>query len=216
MHRPGQRNQRQPPAGRPNTLGLRGRDLANLLDEFDIADPIGNSQRDFVRWPFRYASLTVKLIHPGGNATSIRVACRNLSRGGMSLLHSAYLHPGTRCTVFLPHPALGEVPIDGWVVRCTHRSGMVHELGIAFSKHLDVRIFVPTLRNDMFTLERVDPALLAGTLLYVDDCENSLKIFEHHLRDSALNISVRTLQRKLAFYESQGKPVKDKATGAPR
>lgn len=192
MRRPGPNNvPRHPPAGRPNTVGLHGRDLATLLDEFDIADPIGDPQRDFVRWPFRYTSLRLQLIHPGGNATAIRVACRNLSRGGMSLLHSAYLHPGSRCTVHLPHPAHGEAAIDGWVVRCTHRSGMVHEIGVAFTRHIDVHAYVPALRNDSFTLERVDPAALAGALLYVDDCDNSFQIFRHHLAGTSLRIAVR-------------------------
>lgn len=188
---PGNPNQRST-TGRPNTLGLRGRDLVSLLDELDIADPICESQRDFVRWPFRYTSLRIQIVHPGGNATDIRVACRNLSRGGMSVLHSTFLHPGSRCTVHLPHPTQREVAVDGWVVRCNHRSGMVHEFGVAFSRHIDVHSFVPRLPLDMFTLERVDAASLAGSILYVDDCSSSFKILRHHLQHSALRLSMQS------------------------
>jgi hypothetical protein len=177
-------------AARPNTIGLRGRDLAELLDELDTADPVCDGQRDFVRWPFRYTSLRLDIVHPGGNITSMRVACRNLSRGGMSILHSAFLHPGSRCSIFLPHPRQGEVALDGWVVRCHHRSGMVHEIGIAFARNIDVHAFVPALRGDMFSLERIDAQALTGSLLYFSDGETTLRIFRHHLRQTALRIAV--------------------------
>jgi DNA-binding NarL/FixJ family response regulator len=189
VHRSGKHQ--APPVGRPNTLGLRGHELADILDDFDVTDPLGVSQRDFVRWPFRSTSLAVTLVHPGGNSANIHMACRNISRGGISLLHSTYLHPGSRCTVQLPHVFQGLVSIDGRIVRCSHRSGMVHEIGLAFSRPIDVHDFVPALRTDIFTLERVDPALLAGTVLYIEDCANSVKIFEHHLRESSLDITVR-------------------------
>jgi hypothetical protein len=185
----GQPQHRLDTAGRPNTLGLRERDLADLLDEFDVVDPDARSKRDFVRWPFRSTSLAITLVHPGGNPTDLRMACRNISRGGISLLHSAFLHPGTKCTVHLPHPTLGQVAVYGQVARCRYRSGMVHEIGVAFAQPLDVRAFIPALRGEMFTLERVDPALLVGSILCIEDAEPSLKMFRQHLSETSVDIA---------------------------
>jgi hypothetical protein len=188
VQRPGRRKNQSHHAGRLNTLGLSGRELAELLNEFDLEDPEARRKRDFVRWPFRLTSLRVDLEHPGGNSANIRIACRNISRGGMSLLHSAYLHPGTRCTVHLPHPEDGDVAVLGYVARCRYRSGMVHEVGIAFAQHLDVRAFVPSLRDDALTLELVDPALLVGSILCIGDSEKSLQIMRQHLAKASMHI----------------------------
>src|SRR5262252_1894950 len=115
-------------AGR-NTLGMDLRELSAILDSYDTTEArAGQSNRDFVRWPFRHDSVRVMIVQ-GGKVVPIVMACRNISRGGISLLHSAYMHPGTKCVVMLPFPEHGETPTKAWVARCTHRSGVIHEIG---------------------------------------------------------------------------------------
>ena len=174
------------PSGRPNTVGLHERELGELLDRFDApeAGP-GNPKRDFVRWPFRRTSVQVRLIHPSGAITSVSVACRNISRGGVSAIHNAYLHPGTKCRIALPHPQHGHKQIDGQVVRCHHRSGMIHEIGIAFKEPIDVREFIRAdPLADCFSLERVKPEELTGTIMVVDASEIDRRIYKHFLRET--------------------------------
>jgi CheY-like chemotaxis protein len=178
-------------AARPNSLGLHQRELADLLDQFDgFEAPPKNIKRDFVRWPFRRSAVPVKITHPNGISAEISVACRNISRGGMAFLHRGYLHTGTRCTVRLPHPEAGELVVDGWVARCLHRSGLIHEIGVAFSEEIDVRdLLRPDPLSDCFTLEKVDVENLEGSVLYVDPSEADQKIVRHFLRSTRVRVA---------------------------
>jgi CheY-like chemotaxis protein len=182
---------RPAPGGRPNTVGLHERELGELLDRFDIPEEGGrpNPRRDFVRWPFRRTSVQMRLTHPTGAVSTIQVACRNISRGGLSALHNTYLHPGTRCRMLLPHPQAGQKAVDGLLVRCIHRSGVIHELGISFQEPIDVREFVtPDPLADFYSLERVTPENLTGTVLFADASEIDRKIFRHFLRETHMRI----------------------------
>jgi twitching motility two-component system response regulator PilH len=171
-------------------VGLPARELAELLDQLDGPDPHPSViKRDFVRWPFRRASIAVRLVHPGGACSTLAVACRNISRGGMGVLHNAYMHPGTRVTVTLPHPGRGALSVDGWVARCHHRSGIIHEVGIAFAEPLDVRdLLRPGPLEDHFSLERVRPEDLVGAILCADSSEMEQRMMRHFLRDTRLRV----------------------------
>jgi DNA-binding NarL/FixJ family response regulator len=192
QNRPGQPRARiSNEAARPNSLGLHQRELADLLDQFDgFEAPPKNVKRDFVRWPFRRSAVPVKITHPNGISAEISVACRNISRGGMAFLHRGYLHTGTRCTVRLPHPEAGELVVDGWVARCQHRAGLVHEIGVAFSEEIDVRdLLRPDPLSDCFTLEKVDVENLEGAVLHVDPSEADQKIVRHFLRSTRIRVA---------------------------
>lgn len=177
--------------GRPNTLGLRRTDLETVLNELDAGPSgAGSKRRNHARWAFRQESLELRLVHPGSAHTvSIKVACRNLSCGGLSALHSAYVHPGTKVTAIVPHPLEGGVPVPGEVVRCQHVRGMIHEIGVKFVKPIAAREFV---KNDpfaeAFSFERVNPADLHGTVLHVEDSPLDQRLVRHYLRDTALRI----------------------------
>jgi CheY-like chemotaxis protein len=182
---------RQTAGARPNTIGLGQRELAELLDRIEGPEKPGDkAHRDFVRWPFRQTSIRVQVFHPGGANAAITVACRNISRTGIAILHSAYMHPGTKCQVILPHPSRGELPVDGWVTRCIHRAGVVHEVGIRFAAPIEVQeILRPDPLTDWFSLERVNPEDLTGSVVYVDDSDIDRQIVRHFVRDSKLRMS---------------------------
>jgi CheY-like chemotaxis protein len=178
------------PGGRPNTLGLHDRELGDLLDRYDGLDPGGaiNPKRDFVRWPFRRTSVSIRLTHPGGAVSTVQMACRNISRGGLAALHSTYIHPGTRCRVTLPH-ATGPRIVDGTVVRCIHRSGVVHEIGVSLDQPIQIREYLqPDPLADCFSLEKVNPALLSGTVILADGSEIDRRLFKHFLRNTPLQV----------------------------
>lgn len=189
-NKPGSQNITE--GGRPNSLGLGQRELGELLDRLEEPDQHGSDpKRDFVRWPFRQTSVKVQILHAGGTPASITVACRNISRTGMSILHSSYLHTGTKCRVLLPLPGKDDISMDGWITRCTHRSGVVHEIGIRFDRHLDVQLFLnPSPFTDWFSLERVKPEDLTGNIVCVDDSEIDRRIVKHFLRDTKLTCTM--------------------------
>ena len=195
-------NAKASPNARPNTLGIDAKTVFALATRLDAdSDSRAASKRDFVRWPFRRASIDVHVIQPGGTHTQLRLACRNLSRGGMSLLHSAYVHTGTRVVVTLPHAKLRAVDVAGAVVRCTHRGGVVHEVGIKFDHPIDARQFVsldPT--QEAFSLERVDPSRLTGALVVISESQTDQRLLQHFLRETQVRIrQARDLEQGKAF-----------------
>lgn len=178
------------PSGRTNSIGLSGRALDTLLHELDgINEGGANPKREFVRWPHRLDRVFLKVRQPGGQESVIRVVCRNLSRGGMAILHNAYMHPRSKCAVVLPHLLNGPTVIEGTVVRCQHRRGVIHEVGIRFGQSINVRDYVPLDPfADCFSLERVKPSDLRGCLVVVDDSELDQKIVQHFLRETDLRV----------------------------
>lgn len=175
---------------RLNTVGLSPMELASLLDRLDGPPDRGEgSKRDFHRWPFRQASVPMRVLHAGGVPVTLSVACRNISRGGVSVLHSSYIHPGTKCTLLLPRPGRQGLPVGGHVVRCGHRGGMVHEIGVRFEHPVDLRSLLrPEPFSEWFTLERVRPESLHGAVLCVDGAESDRTVLRHFLRETAVAV----------------------------
>lgn len=180
----------EPASERPNSLGMREEVLSDLLNSIDKKGAEGDAKREFVRWPFRKVSVQVSVMQPGGGGSSkLKMACRNLSRGGMSLLHSAFLHPGSRVQVHLPRPDGTVMTTDGVIVRCTHVRAMVHEIGLRFLHPVDAKQFVQTdPMTDAFSLEKIDPELLKGTVVHLDDSATERKLLAHYLRGTSLRV----------------------------
>jgi CheY-like chemotaxis protein len=180
------------PLGRPNSVGLTSKQLdAVMLRMEGGGGGKPDRRRKFVRWSFRQASLDLHVIQPGGSAGTCRVACRNLSCGGMSVVHSAFVYPGSPCIAYLPRPKGGLSQVTGTIVRCVHVQGMVHELGIRFNTSIDAGEFVD---NDpmagQFSLEVVEPELLTGTLLYVESSRLDQKLIQHYLRGTNVRLRI--------------------------
>lgn len=176
-------------APRPNSVGLSGAALEALLDTFDANAPQDHTKREYVRWPFRRHSVMLRVAQPSGIEVTLRVACRNISRGGMSILHNSYLHPGSRCAAALPHPTQRFVKVSGTIVRSTHRTGTIHEVGVSFDTPIDPVEFLDTdPLHDYYNLESVDTEQLHGSILHIDDSELDRKIVQHYLRDTQLRI----------------------------
>lgn len=177
---------------RPNTLGLRDRELNKLLGSMESAStrPVEKPiDREFSRWPFPNTSVPVKLIHPGGNEVDLRLACRNLSRGGVGLLHSTYAHPGSRLAIYLPRRTGGEQRVEGTVARCLHREGIIHEVGVRFDEPIAIRDFIrPDLFEGWLSYERITPSQIEGSLIHVDPEPMDQKIVRHFLRETKVRV----------------------------
>lgn len=147
------------------------------------------SQRHYRRWPFERLPVTIKIMHPGGMNTTLPYACRNLSNGGMSVLHSSFVHNGTRCIVTLPHAAKGTIDVPGQVTRCRHCKGKVHEIGIRFDASIDVREVLEIDPSDYsLILENIKPESLSGGVLVIDSSELDRVLIRRCLRETNLNV----------------------------
>lgn len=184
------------PAQQPapaNTIRLDAARLNRLLDERDAASEQNDNKprRDYVRWAFREASIPMTVVHPGGSNAVVNVACRNLSSGGIAVLHSSYMHKGTQCFVSLPKADGSRMTVEGTVVRCVHVSGTIHELGVQFLKPIDPKQYVSLdpFANG-FSLETVNPEDLQGTVLYIEDSALDQALVRHYLRETQIRLIV--------------------------
>lgn len=170
---------------RPNTVGLSERNLHKVLDALDQRDAASaaNANRAFSRWPFREERVVVTLTHPGGTDVSLHLAARNLSKGGISLLHSAYVYADTACTVSLPNRDGGVMTMPGRVMRCSHLRGVVHELGVRFDEEIDLRRVVePDVMEGRLSLEKVDPHTIEGTVCVAQPLPGDVQMIRRVLR----------------------------------
>lgn len=178
------------PVKAANTLRLQGMALYQLLEQLDAAAAAGGApKRDYRRWSMNSKDLQVDMQQPGGTVTSLRYVCRDLSGSGVGILHSAFLHVGTRCIVQIPHPTRGLVAVPGSVVRCRLAQGKVHDVGIKFRTPISVREFIDVNPFEgRFSLEKIDPAKLAGTILHIDDSAIDRRLVRHLLQETSLDV----------------------------
>lgn len=189
--------QRVDSSGRLNSLGMSALaldELAGLLDNENGGRTIIR-RRQYRRWPFRTLSLPIVLEHPGNTAVALKVACRNISSGGLAVLHSAFVYPGSKCRVLLHHVTLGNITVSGTVVRCRHVRGLVHELGVKFDRVLSVRDFVPLVPFDeIFSLEHVDERTLQGLVVHVEASASGARWMAESIKNTGITLhSVTTL-----------------------
>lgn len=177
-----------------STLRLSPMEIDRLKRELEADTPGAEAaKRVYQRWPFEHRAVRMEVQHPGGANTVLNYVPRNLSREGIGLLHSSFVYPGTRCTVFLPHPARGEVPLGGAILRCRHFRGKVHELGIKFDQPIDVREFLGADATEgCYTLENVPPESLSGGTLLVEPGEMDRALIRQHLKETNLTVTAVT------------------------
>jgi CheY-like chemotaxis protein len=174
-----------------NTLRLGKRDLQELLEIFDRSQSdSAQPDREFLRWSYRVDAVEIILEHNSDLKVSLPVATRNISRGGISILHSSYIHTGISCDVLLNLPGGTTQTIPGKVVRCSHIAGRVHEVGIAFHEQISTKELLGLDPIDeAYSLERVDPDRLHGSILVVTSTDLDREIILNILEDTNLAIS---------------------------
>lgn len=181
----------QPANGYDCTLRMPRQEIDSIRHQLDAgtASTPAASQRQFRRWPFERVPVSVRMSHPGGMVTTLQYACRNLSNGGMSILHSAFVHQGTRCVVTLPHPVRGHVDLHGEVIRCRHCRGKVHEVGIKFDHSIDLSEVLNLDSSDnSLVLENIQPDKLVGSILIIDDSELDRVYMRKCLAETQLSV----------------------------
>ncbi|MEZ6165541.1 MAG: PilZ domain-containing protein [Phycisphaerales bacterium] len=171
-----------------NSLGLSNtvyKQLLGLLEKRANTSPVSaapsGSNRVYSRVEFQEPYLEI-ILHGQKQASRQRivVATRNISKGGISLLHSNFIYPGTRVTATITKLDGTSHPFGGTVRRCEHRGGVIHEIGVQFDHEICLHEFVHTdIFDRKLTLEKVDAQALQGTILIVasdNDLMSQLKV----------------------------------------
>ncbi len=175
------------------TLRLGTQELSDLVAELEHAAPPGGggrgSKRDTRRWRAQYQKIVVTVQDEGGPRRSFVMVPRNISTGGMGLLHGGFIHPGASCAVALRDTRGRGVQVRGTIIRCTHLRGSIHDLGVRFDERVNPRDFFIWAGNEyLFNAERVDPKALKGRVLIIDDSKADQRLITHLLKDTALEI----------------------------
>lgn len=177
---------------RLNTVNLDPRQLAELLNAMDAekGSKANHANRGFVRWPYPHPSIPLRIFQSGASSpTELRLAGRNLSNGGISLLHSSFMHTGAKVEVLLTRPGGKPQPFPGTVTRCTHVKGVIHQLGIKFDKPITAKDFVKTdAFSECFSLENVTAEQLKGLVVYAAESPMDQKIVQHYLRETQIRL----------------------------
>lgn len=95
------------------------------------------------RHPCRGEMIPIVVLQPGRVVSPFLVLMRNVSAGGLSIIHGGYLHTGTQCRVLLATLEGAKVVLSGSVKRCRHIKGNLHEVGLAFESAIVPEDFVP-------------------------------------------------------------------------
>lgn len=175
--------------GRNNTLNLSAERLSMLMDELDQMNEGPKIRRHHARLEYRKHAIEMEVYQFSGGSVGFCVACRNISRGGLSVLHSSYMHIGTKCRVKMRHKTHGDQWLMAEVAQCRHVTGRVHDVGLRFKREIDINDYVRLdPLNETFSLEHVDPDKLQGRVLLVTASDIDRKLIEVYLSETMLRI----------------------------
>ncbi len=161
--------------------------LKRLTDESRVGAE--DTRRESPRIDYQLHNVALRIFHPGGGVGNFIVSTRNLSSGGISFLHSGFLHNNTEVRAVLPKMHGGGVEVHGKVVMCRHVEGVVHEIGVALFEKLDLLDFVdpgetPLVGDNAASFEI--PQIHGEALCLVSDDAEAM-LLEHHLKATGLD-----------------------------
>lgn len=91
---------------------------------------------------YRYAVREGLVLQVEGTQVHFVVRPRNLSAGGIAVLHGSFLYPGTACAIVLRELHGAQTLVEGRVIHCRCVHGRAHEVNIRFSQPIEIERFV--------------------------------------------------------------------------
>ncbi len=173
-----------------NTLGVGGQVYEQLLSRLDTRPDEANPDLRRIHTRVPFVDPFVRVVIEGENSSrrEMMLACRNLSRGGVGLLHSTFMYPNTRVITYLPRNDGTAPGLRGRVVRVQHRGGVVHEIGVKFDKDINPRDYLPgDFTEAAPSFERVAPEKLQGLVVFVTHSEETRRAVKDCLLETNLN-----------------------------
>jgi DNA-binding response OmpR family regulator len=123
-------------------------DRTELLTKLDASAPREDSRRASVRLDYRITDIPLSIDHPSGGSNRFLVYGRNISRGGLGVLHGGFIHVGSKCCVLLRQVEGPPLAVRGAIRHCRLVAGSWHELGIVFEKEINPRAILGTAMCD--------------------------------------------------------------------
>lgn len=165
-------------------------DLAHALASQEASEHAGKRSSARLGLPAGYTIIGV-FSHPGGQSPPIVLSVRDISNGGMGIMHANFVHVGSGCSFALVGPNRKLiVKVQGEVVRCTHYRGNVHDIGIKFTEPVKLELYIPALQAS-------EVAVVQATLLSL-----SGQVARQVRTQAAMDDIRRTIEVMLATIES--------------
>lgn len=102
-------------------------------------------------------------VYPCGNSAPMILTLRDISNGGMGILHGSFVHPGSAAIIAIVGKDKAVlVKIKGKVIRCTHVRGSVHDVGIQFDEPVRLELYVPALQTSEEQVAQAALLVLSG------------------------------------------------------
>jgi len=133
------------------TIRFNERDKRKILDSLIMPQQEDKGSARNMRIVYSAPSMTVSITNPGGNTVTYSVIPRNLSRRGVSFLHGRFIYPDCKCSVILPTLDDEKVTMEGYIVRCIHLAGTIHEVATIFDSPVDLSLFVEMTPSEQET-----------------------------------------------------------------
>ena len=193
-----------------NSLGMNNavyKQLLSKLDAINGSNPDKPIKRIFTRLEYLDPYLEFILETSDRQQRTITVASRNISRGGMSVLHSSFIYPKTSIIAKLFRNDGSSFNARGKVIRCEHRGGVVHEIGIEFENEIVVQEFIrPDINESIKSLESINPEDLQGKALIVGSDPSLIPFIREYLQNTNINYGFAdtakdALEKDLADYQ---------------
>ncbi len=113
-----------------------------LLDRLDCTSWDGEERRAHVRVPYRRDGVAMRVVHRMSDQSKVLVQTRNLSCGGICVLHRGFIHEKSRCVISLPRKEGEPTLVTGTVVSCRYLVKLIHEVGVRFDEKIEIEDFL--------------------------------------------------------------------------
>lgn len=163
----------------------------SLLDRLDRPPdvPPAKNRRADPRYRIRKLGVEIRINQPGGGSALARADIRNISAGGLCLLHHGFLHVGTEVSLGLERRMGGADNLHGVVAWCRHVAGLLHLVGLRIADRIAPRLYVDISQPAQMTdPEEIDPATLTGSLLLIEDTPIEQELLKHYLKGSPITV----------------------------
>jgi len=86
--------------------------------------------------------IVLEVSRPGEGTVRFAAIVRNISAGGMSVVHGVFLHPNVNCVLQLRTIDGEKTSIVGRLTRCRYAGAQLHESGIQFERPIEISHYV--------------------------------------------------------------------------
>jgi hypothetical protein len=131
---------------------------------------------------------------PEGATQRVIVSLRDISRGGLAMLHGNFVHKGTKCMfVVCDKDRKPVATASGEVVRCDHIKGAIHDVGVRFTAPLPASSLIKLAGSDQDAGSPADAACTAVLPL----CEELVRMVKAGATSVEVGEQVRRIQSLL-------------------